>query len=84
MVTFFHLSDIHISDNKRDLWDTVDPCVKFEKLIELAEKLELHPSFPIVHRDYRRYISRARARYIASYRNRMSLPASCHELLYSL
>ena len=51
MVTFFHLSDIHIPDNKGDLWDTVDPCVKLEKLIELAEKLKINPSFTVITGD---------------------------------
>jgi 3',5'-cyclic AMP phosphodiesterase CpdA len=51
MVTFLHLSDIHIPDKQGDLWNTVDPCVKLEKLIELAEKLELRPSFTVITGD---------------------------------
>ncbi|MCW4041494.1 MAG: metallophosphoesterase [Candidatus Bathyarchaeota archaeon] len=50
-VTFFHLSDIHIPDKQGDLWETIDSCVKLEKLIELAEKLELHPSFTMITGD---------------------------------
>lgn len=51
MVNFLHLSDIHIPDNQGDLWDGVDPCMKLEKLIELALKLELKPSFTVITGD---------------------------------
>ncbi|MHA2303296.1 MAG: metallophosphoesterase family protein [Candidatus Thorarchaeota archaeon] len=51
MVTFLHLSDIHIPDNKGDLWYGVDPCIKLEKLIEIAKKLELKPSFTVITGD---------------------------------
>ena len=46
-----HLSDIHIPDKQGDLWDGVDPCIKLEKLIELAKKLELNPSFTVITGD---------------------------------
>ena len=51
MVNFLHLSDIHIPDKQGDLWDSVDPCIKLEKLIELAQKLELKPSFTVITGD---------------------------------
>ncbi len=51
MVNFLHLSDIHIPDKQGDLWDGVDPCKKLEKLIELAKKLELSPSFTVITGD---------------------------------
>jgi len=51
LIHFFHLSDIHIPDKRGDLWDTVDPCVKLEKLIELAKKLKINPSFTVITGD---------------------------------
>jgi hypothetical protein len=51
MVNFFHLSDIHIPDKQGDLWDSVDPCLKLKKLIELAKKLELNSSFVVITGD---------------------------------
>jgi Icc protein len=51
MVDFLHISDIHIPDKQGDLWDGVDPCLKLEKLIELAKKLELSPSFTVITGD---------------------------------
>jgi 3',5'-cyclic AMP phosphodiesterase CpdA len=51
MLNFLHLSDIHIPDKKGDLWDTVDPCLKLEKLIGLAEKMEINPSFTVITGD---------------------------------
>ncbi|UCD45018.1 MAG: metallophosphoesterase [Candidatus Bathyarchaeota archaeon] len=51
MVNFLHISDIHIPDKKGDLWFGVDPCKKLEKLIELAKKLELNPSFTVITGD---------------------------------
>jgi Icc protein len=51
LITFLHLSDIHIPDKKGDLWDGVDVCRKLETLIQLAEKLDLHPSFTVITGD---------------------------------
>ena len=51
MITFLHLSDLHIPDQQSDLWDGVDVCRKLETLIELAEKLDLHPSFTVITGD---------------------------------
>jgi len=51
MFNFLHLSDTHIPDKKGDLWYGVDPCLKLEKLIELAKKLELNPSFTVITGD---------------------------------
>lgn len=51
MVNFLHLSDIHIPDKQGDLWDGVDPCLKLEKLIELAKKLVINPSFTVITGD---------------------------------
>jgi 3',5'-cyclic AMP phosphodiesterase CpdA len=51
MVNFLHISDIHIPDKQGDLWLGVDPCKKLEKLIELAKKLELNPSFTVITGD---------------------------------
>ena len=51
LVNFLHLSDIHIPDKQGDLWYGVDPCLKLEKLIELAKKLELNPSFTVITGD---------------------------------
>jgi 3',5'-cyclic AMP phosphodiesterase CpdA len=51
LITFLHLSDIHIPDQQGDLWDGVDICRKLDTLIELAEKLDLHPSFTVITGD---------------------------------
>jgi 3',5'-cyclic AMP phosphodiesterase CpdA len=51
MVIFLHISDIHIPDKQGDLWFSVDPCKKLEKLIELTQKLELKPSFTVITGD---------------------------------
>jgi 3',5'-cyclic AMP phosphodiesterase CpdA len=51
MVNFLHISDIHIPDKQGDLWFSVDPCKKLEKLIELTQKLELKPSFTVITGD---------------------------------
>jgi 3',5'-cyclic AMP phosphodiesterase CpdA len=51
MIRFLHLSDIHIPDKQGDLWDGVDPCIKLEKIIELAKKLEIKPSFTVITGD---------------------------------
>ena len=51
IIEILHLSDIHIPDKQGDLWDGVDPCIKLEKLIELAKKLELNPSFTVITGD---------------------------------
>ena len=51
MIHFLHLSDIHIPDEQGELWDGVDQCRKLEKLIELAKKLGLHPSFTVITGD---------------------------------
>jgi len=51
MADLLHLADIHIPDKQGDLWDGVDPCIKLEKLIELAKKLEFNPSFTVITGD---------------------------------
>jgi 3',5'-cyclic AMP phosphodiesterase CpdA len=51
MVNFLHISDIELPDKRGDLWFGVDPCLKLEKLIELAKKLELKPSFTVITGD---------------------------------
>jgi 3',5'-cyclic AMP phosphodiesterase CpdA len=51
MINLLHLSDIHIPDKQGDLWDGVDPCKKLEKLIELAKKLGINPSFTVITGD---------------------------------
>jgi len=51
MVNFLHLSDIHIPDNRGDLFHGVDPYQKLDKLIENTKKLELNPSFTIITGD---------------------------------
>ena len=51
MVSFLHISDIHIPDNEGDLWYGVDPCKNLGKLIDLIEKLEIRPSFTVITGD---------------------------------
>ena len=50
-IEFLHLSDIHIPDTRGEIWKTVDPCKKLEKLIEHIKQLELKPKFTVITGD---------------------------------
>jgi 3',5'-cyclic AMP phosphodiesterase CpdA len=51
LITFLHLSDIHIPDQQGDKWDGVDICRKLDTLIALAEQLGINPSFTVITGD---------------------------------
>ena len=48
---FLHLSDFHIPNTRGEIWQTVDPCKKLEKLIEHIKQLELNPEFTVITGD---------------------------------
>lgn len=51
MITFFHLSDIHVPDRQGDVWDGVNICRKLDTLIALAEQLEFNHAFTVITGD---------------------------------
>ena len=51
MINFLHFSDFHIQERKGILKDGVDPCLKLEKVIEVARELDMKPAFSIVTGD---------------------------------
>ncbi len=51
MITFLHFSDFHIQEKRGILKEGVDPCLKLEKVIEVARELDFKPAFSIVTGD---------------------------------
>ena len=51
MITFLHFSDFHIQEKRGILKEGVDPCLKIEKVIEVARELNVKPAFSIVTGD---------------------------------
>jgi len=51
LITFFHLSDIHVPDQQGDVWGGVDICRKLDTLIALAEQLDFNPAFTVITGD---------------------------------
>ncbi len=51
MINFLHFSDFHIQEKRGILKEGVDPCLKLEKVIEVARELDVKPAFSIVTGD---------------------------------
>jgi 3',5'-cyclic AMP phosphodiesterase CpdA len=51
MVNILHFSDFHIQERRGILRDGVDPCLKLEKVIEVAREMDVRPAFSIVTGD---------------------------------
>jgi len=51
MVNFLHFSDFHIQERRGILKESVDPCLKLEKVIEVAREMDVKPAFSIVTGD---------------------------------
>ena len=51
MVNFLHFSDFHIQERRGVLKEGVDPCLKLERVIEVAREMDVSPAFSIVTGD---------------------------------
>ena len=51
MINFLHFSDFHIQKKRGILKEGVDPCLKIEKVIEVARELDARPAFSVVTGD---------------------------------
>jgi len=51
MVNFLHFSDFHIQKRRGILKEGVDPCLKLERVIEVAREMDVRPAFSIVTGD---------------------------------
>ena len=51
MVNFLHFSDFHIQERRGVLKEGVDPCLKLDRVIEVAREMDVSPAFSIVTGD---------------------------------
>ena len=51
MVNFLHFSDFHIQKRRGILKEGVDPCLKLERVIEVAREMDVRPDFSNITGD---------------------------------
>ena len=50
-INILHISDTHIPDKRGNIHEGVNPCKKLDKLLDLAQRLDLNPSFSVITGD---------------------------------
>ena len=51
LINFLHFSDFHIQERRGTLKEGVAPCLKLERVIEVAREMDVKPAFSIVTGD---------------------------------